>query len=285
MQRFAPEMFLANGFPFDLPPPGGAFANYLTMVYHMVLLVAFSQGEWTKNVWGGCMLLRAVDLRRDTHGLVSKYRDGGYSDDLILAALCDQHKRLVGCPHDAIFPQHMPARQSLQDWWNYMQRQLFVMDTYATPHNRRVNHGMLLALSYLSLAVTSAMALSALDILCWAVAAAAPEPPFDPRGSEQTAAAAAAAAAVAAAHSGTPRLSCGAWESAADNMFPVRAFDYFPPQEHALSLAVFAAFALALTGARAMYRQMGLTAHILGDRGAMAAVEVHTNLEALNPTP
>jgi hypothetical protein len=26
---------------------------------------------------------------------VSKYRDGGYSDDLILAALCDEHKRLV----------------------------------------------------------------------------------------------------------------------------------------------------------------------------------------------
>jgi hypothetical protein len=34
----------------------------------MVLLVAFSQGEWTKNVWGGCMILRAKDLQEDTHG-------------------------------------------------------------------------------------------------------------------------------------------------------------------------------------------------------------------------
>jgi len=33
-----------------------------------VLLVAFSQGEWTKNVWGGCMILRAQDLREDRHG-------------------------------------------------------------------------------------------------------------------------------------------------------------------------------------------------------------------------
>jgi hypothetical protein len=39
-----------------------------TVVYHMVLLVAFSQGEWTKNVWGGCMILRAKDLQEDTHG-------------------------------------------------------------------------------------------------------------------------------------------------------------------------------------------------------------------------
>ena len=161
MQTHAPRMFLSNGFPFDLPRADGPFANYLTMVYHLVLLVAFSQGEWTKNVWGGCMILRAADLRGNAHGCVDKYRDGGYSDDLILAALCDEHGRTVGCPADAIFPQRMCGRQSTWQWWNYLRRQLFVMDTYATPHNRAVNHGMLLALSYLSAAVTSAMAFAA----------------------------------------------------------------------------------------------------------------------------
>jgi hypothetical protein len=32
MRKFEPSMFLSNGFPFDLPPTGGSFANYLTMV-------------------------------------------------------------------------------------------------------------------------------------------------------------------------------------------------------------------------------------------------------------
>lgn len=29
-------------------------------------------------------------------------------------------------------------------YWNYLRRQLFVMDTYVSAHNRRVNHCMLL---------------------------------------------------------------------------------------------------------------------------------------------
>ena len=49
-----------------------------------------------------------------------------------------------------------------------MRRQLFVMDTYSTAHNKLVNHGMLLVLSYLSLAVTSGVAMCAFDLCAWA---------------------------------------------------------------------------------------------------------------------
>ena len=38
-------------------------------------------------------------------------------------------------------------------YWNYLRRQLFVMDTYASAHNRRVNHTMLTLHAYLSWAV------------------------------------------------------------------------------------------------------------------------------------
>ena len=231
MKTHEPNMFLSNGFPFDLPPADGSFANYLTMVYHMVLLVAFSHGEWTKNVWGGCMMLRIKDFREDTHGVASKYRDGGYSDDLILAALCDEHGRRVGCPHVALFPQHMPASQSLVQWWNYLRRQLFVMDTYVTFHNRLVNHGMLLAISYLSVAAISALAFCALNLAWWG------------------------ASAVSAAAAGE------------------RVVVFLPTRE-ALSLGVVAAFALALSGARAMYWRMGELARRIGDEEAMEAVRV-----------
>ena len=50
----------------------------------------------------------------------------------------------------------MPAAQlldeqvSLERYWNYLRRQLYVMDTYVTPRNRLVNHSMLGLHTYLS---------------------------------------------------------------------------------------------------------------------------------------
>lgn len=38
-------------------------------------------------------------------------------------------------------------------YWNYLRRQLFVMDTYASAHNQRVNHTMLALHCYLSWAI------------------------------------------------------------------------------------------------------------------------------------
>ena len=149
------KTFLANGFPFDLPSKTGTFADYLTMVYHLVLVIAFSHGEFGKNVWGGCMMLELDSFAKNKHGLVSKYETGGYSDDLILAALCDEFGEGVACPCELVFPQRMSDNQSLKNWWNYLRRQLFVMDTYVSGRNKRINHGMLFVLSYLSFVATS----------------------------------------------------------------------------------------------------------------------------------
>ena len=178
METLGEDAFLVNGYPFDIPEESAAssaaFVDYLTMVYHLVLIVAFSQGAVAKNVWGGCMLLRASDVRQNTHGWVTRYEDGGYSDDLILASLCDEHARVIGCPFDALFPQRMggggggrKSKKTFARWWNYLRRQLFVMDTYSNAHNRRVNHAMLLVLSYLSLAVTTGMACALTELASW----------------------------------------------------------------------------------------------------------------------
>ena len=39
---------------------------------------------------------------------------------------------------------------SWRRYWNYLRRQLFVMDTWAGSTNRRINHTMMVAHSYLS---------------------------------------------------------------------------------------------------------------------------------------
>ena len=46
-------------------------------------------------------------------------------------------------------------------WWNYLRRQLFVMDTYSSPANARLNHAMLALHAYLSSALLAAFLLGA----------------------------------------------------------------------------------------------------------------------------
>ncbi len=50
------------------------------------------------------------------------------------------------------------ADPTLGTWWNYLRRQLYVMDTYASAHNRRVNHTMLALHAYLSWAAVAPLA-------------------------------------------------------------------------------------------------------------------------------
>ena len=59
---------------------------------------------------------------------------------------------------------------SLGKFWNYLRRQLCVMDTYASEFNRRLNHGMLALHCYLSWALVAPAAITAWQLArCWAV--------------------------------------------------------------------------------------------------------------------
>jgi hypothetical protein len=51
---------------------------------------------------------------------------------------CPLHSRRI----DGAYP--------LRRWWNYLRRQLYVMDTYSNAHNRRTNHTLALFHSYAS---------------------------------------------------------------------------------------------------------------------------------------
>lgn len=48
----------------------------------------------------------------------------------------------------------LDTEYSWAQYWNYLRRQVYVMDTYSSPLNRRVNHTMMFLHSYLSLAFT-----------------------------------------------------------------------------------------------------------------------------------
>jgi hypothetical protein len=112
--------------------------------YHLPLMVAFSHGTVSKNVWGGCMLVPAHHCAPG--GSVARaWGDGAYSDDLILAALAGALRLRVLCPGAAAFPISLEPACSAAQAWNYLRRQLYVLDTYTSAHNRCVNHALLLA--------------------------------------------------------------------------------------------------------------------------------------------
>ncbi|GIL68483.1 hypothetical protein Vafri_21752 [Volvox africanus] len=146
-----PDVFMATGYPFDVPPPGSSFAAYLALAYHLPLLIAFSVAPDTSFVWGGCMLLRADQLLPgDPGGMLRAWRNGGYSDDLILASYCTERRLGIRVPPFAIFPQRLDPRMTWAAWLNYLHRQLFVLDTYTNEHNRKTNHTMMWLHSILS---------------------------------------------------------------------------------------------------------------------------------------
>jgi len=116
------SLFVATGVPFDVPAPGSGLLTYCMLVYHLPILIAFSVLETTFNVWGGCMLLPLDALRSDRYGIVRAWREGGYSDDLTVAAKCTQHGLKIFCGGSAIFVQHLEPHVTWAKFWNYLRR-------------------------------------------------------------------------------------------------------------------------------------------------------------------
>lgn len=100
------------------------------------------------------------------------WRDGSYSDDLVLGAYCVENHLSIGLPASALYPQLLPPTTTLHQYWNYLRRQLFVLDTYYNESNRVANHTLMLLHSYGSAVFTAAVAAAALQLLLLAAAAA-----------------------------------------------------------------------------------------------------------------
>ena len=123
------------------------------------------------NVWGGAMMFRAEELRRNIYGLTDAWRDGGYSEDFITLTLARYHKRSLAVPKTALFPNELGSVQ-FDRFWNFMCRQIFVLtQTYATSSQRFISlaasffnascHLFIFLGCTLSLMLTSYVALSA----------------------------------------------------------------------------------------------------------------------------
>ncbi|CAD7697953.1 unnamed protein product [Ostreobium quekettii] len=161
--------FMATGFPFDIPPVDSGLPVYCIMAFHMPLLIAFSVCQETKFVWGGCMMIRREALDTDAYGILEAWTDGGYSDDLIVAAKCSEHNLRIAAPLTAVFPQRLDAVCSWSSFWNYLRRQMFVLDTYASSQNRRINYSLAAAHFVASCAVALPILEALLRVVLWQI--------------------------------------------------------------------------------------------------------------------
>ena len=126
-----PDVFAVTGYPFDLPSPSSLF-SYFAGGFHWSIIAWLSVAPTTDFVWGGCVLLRAKDVHDNALNVLTEWRNGGYSDDMILSALAVQHRCRLLCPRYAVFPQRLPSRMTAWQWWNYQRRQLFVLSTHVS---------------------------------------------------------------------------------------------------------------------------------------------------------
>lgn len=143
-----PEIFIQTGYPLDLP--SGSLGSYCIYEYHMPCSMGFATGGQTFFLWGGCMMMHADDFRTDRHGVVSGLRDGGYSDDMTLAAIAGAHKRLITSPPVAVFPHPLASDLSFSRYWNYLRKQTFVLESYTTKVNWLMNKALFTTHCYLS---------------------------------------------------------------------------------------------------------------------------------------
>lgn len=143
-----PEIFIQTGYPLDLP--SGSLGSYCIYEYHMPCSMGFATGGKTFFLWGGCMMMHADDFRQDRYGIVSGLRDGGYSDDMTLAAIAGQHKRLIFSPPVAVFPHPLASDLSFSRYWNYLRKQTFVLESYVSNVNWMMNRALFTSHCYLS---------------------------------------------------------------------------------------------------------------------------------------
>ena len=133
-----PEAFACTGYPFEYLSKGEtSVASYLAVHWRILASNGFNHPkDRPVNVWGGGVMYRAEELKRNAYKLLDAYRDGGYSDDLMTACFARHHKRTIAVPKTALFPNEIGPVE-LDRFWNFLCRQIFVLtQTYSCQSQR-----------------------------------------------------------------------------------------------------------------------------------------------------
>ena len=133
-----PQALAASGYAFEYVKEGEtSMCAYFAMLWRMMASNGFEHPHnRPPNVWGGAMMLRAEEMRRNVYGITDAWRDGGYSEDFITLSMARYHRRTLAVPKTALFPNAIGA-VAFDRFWNFVCRQVFVLtQTHALPAQR-----------------------------------------------------------------------------------------------------------------------------------------------------
>ena len=103
-----------TGYPHDIVAQHASFGAYCVSVFHLPLAIGFSNGYRSSAAYGGCMLFERQRLLHDAEGVLTGWKNGGYSDDMIAGGIARSKGYGIACPATAIFPQRLCSNISVR---------------------------------------------------------------------------------------------------------------------------------------------------------------------------
>ena len=129
-----PTVLAASGFSCDVPALPTVVCH-TSCLFRLVMDLSISLGT-ADAAWGGCCMMRRADLLESVPGgVMSHWKNYGYSDDWIITQVAKRTGKRIINPPWALF-LNLVDINTFKRLYNFMQRQLFVTDTYVQPANQ-----------------------------------------------------------------------------------------------------------------------------------------------------
>jgi len=141
----SPNVFVATGFPLDIPPPSASMWTWAICQFRYVSSLASFNSSRFKAVWGGSMMLRKSDLDNNVNSIYTRLLTGAFSDDGVVDGAAQDHGNEIATPLSCLFPNQLKADTTFPQVWNFVRRQLSNLRTYSSVKSGIRSHVLLVA--------------------------------------------------------------------------------------------------------------------------------------------
>eukprot|EP00283_Hemiselmis_rufescens_P001576 CAMPEP_0173469666 /NCGR_PEP_ID=MMETSP1357-20121228/77480_1 /TAXON_ID=77926 /ORGANISM="Hemiselmis rufescens, Strain PCC563" /LENGTH=452 /DNA_ID=CAMNT_0014437913 /DNA_START=239 /DNA_END=1597 /DNA_ORIENTATION=- len=140
-----PSVLVVTGYPHEYIAPtttSVSFAGFMLLGYRKLAYLNISLLH-PPALWGGCLMLRRRELMDPNIGILEAWRERGYSDDMIMGGRVHRCLRKMCHPTTCVLVSEVDPQYSVSRHFNYIGRQMFVLDTYSDMTDKTQNYILL----------------------------------------------------------------------------------------------------------------------------------------------
>uniref|UniRef100_A0A6U2GAG5 ceramide glucosyltransferase n=1 Tax=Hemiselmis andersenii TaxID=464988 RepID=A0A6U2GAG5_HEMAN len=148
-----PSVLVATGYPHEYISPTTtsiSFAGFMLLGYRKLAYLNISLLH-PPALWGGCLMLRRRELMDPNIGILEAWKERGYSDDMIMGGRVHRCGRRMCHPATCVLVSEVDPQYSVSRHFNYIGRQMFVLDTYSDSTDKTQNYILLVLVCILVL--------------------------------------------------------------------------------------------------------------------------------------